>query len=138
MRYMQSLNRRLRLVREDRKLSVSELAQLCGLEEHRLLAWESADPRRRAYPSVDELMDLCFRTETALEEWLDLADGQEAGQLELPGLAFGDGNELTHALVELEAVIARLQPGGDEVELLAAFRKASSETRRAVMRKLGL
>ncbi|MDC0661966.1 XRE family transcriptional regulator [Marinobacter sp. SS21] len=119
-------------------MSVSDLAQLCGVEEHRLLAWESADPRRRAYPSVDELVDLCFRTETALEEWLDLVEGQDAGQLELPGLGVGDGNELTQALVELEAVIARVQPEADEVDLLAAFRKAPSETRRAVMRTLGL
>ncbi|MDX1754865.1 MAG: helix-turn-helix transcriptional regulator [Marinobacter sp.] len=138
MRYMQSLNRRLRLIREDRKLSVSDLARLCGVDERRVEAWESGDPRRREYPSVEELMDLCFKTDSSLDELLDLADGQEAGQLELPGLAFSNGNDLAQALTELESLLAKVQPRGDEVELLAAFREASSKTRRMVMRTLGL
>lgn len=138
MRYMQSLNRRLRLIREDRKLSESDLAELCGVDERRVQGWESADPRKREYPTVEELMDLCLRTETALDELLDLDDGDGEGQLELPGLAFSNGNDLTHALDELEAVLGKIQPEGDEVELLAAFRKASSKTRRMVMRTLGL
>ena len=137
MRYMQSFNQHLQKVREQLGLSVAELAELCGVEEQRVRLWEHSDPRNRAYPSVGELMDLCLRTETSLEGLLDLDEVGDEGQLELPGLAFSDGSDLTRALNELERELGRLQLSDEEAELLRRFRRTTADNRRMIMQILG-
>lgn len=137
MRYMQSFYRRLKQVRDDRKLSQSDVARLCGVDEALVARWESPDPKHRCYPSVDELMDVCLRAETTLDTLLDFDDLVDAGQLELPGLALESGNDLADALLQLEKEIGRLQLTEDEIELLRRFRKSTVENRRMVLQILG-
>lgn len=137
MRYMESFNRRLRAVRDRLSLTVGELAELCGVEEREVLAWEASDPRRRQFPSVSELMDLCVCTETSLESLLDVAEPYDEGQLELPGLAFGNGQDLVRALDDLDKELQKVQLTGDEAELLRRFRKSSDENRKMILQLLG-
>lgn len=137
MRYMQSFNRRLRQLRETRQLSRSDLAELCGVEDAQVAAWESADPRARRYPSVAELMDICLLTDSSLDTLLDFDEATDAGQLELPGLAFGNDGDLGESLKQLEKEINRLQLSDEERELLRRFRKTSAENRRMVLQLLG-
>ncbi len=137
MRYLQNFNRRLRRMREDGHLSCWDVAQMCGVDEARVKSWEAVDPRHRSYPGVGELLDLCLRTETPLEHLLDLDEAGDGGQLELPGLAFSNSDDLTVALKELEQEIERVQLSDDEAELLRRFRKTSAENRRMVLQLLG-
>lgn len=137
MRYMQSFNRRLKQLRENRQLSRADLAELCGVEESLVTAWESADPKLRRYPGVAELMDICLRTDSSLEVLLDFGEAVDAGQLELPGLAFSNEGDLTESLSQLEKEINRLQLSDEEQKLLRRFRKTSSENRRMVLQLLG-
>lgn len=137
MRYLQTFNRRLRQIREARQLSRMDVAEMCGVDEARVENWETSDTRQRHYPGVTELMDLCIKTDTSLEDLLDLEDAGETGQLELPGLAFSNGDDLTAALAQLEKEISRVELSDEEVELLRRFRNASVENRRMILQILG-
>lgn len=137
MRYLQTFNRRLRQIREAGQLSRGDVAQMCGVDEVRVANWEATDARQRSYPGVAELLDLCIKTETPLEDLLDPDDTGDTGQLELPGLAFSQGDDLSAALTELEKEISRFQLSDDEAELLRRFRKTSAENRRMILQILG-
>lgn len=137
MRYLQTFNRRLRQIREAGQLSRGDVAQMCGVDEVRVANWEATDSRQRGYPGVTELLDLCIKTETPLEDLLDLDDTCDTGQLELPGLAFSQGDDLSAALTELEQEISRIQLSDEEAELLRRFRKTSGENRRMILQILG-
>lgn len=137
MRYLQTFNRRLRRTREAGQYSPGDVAEMCGVDEARVKSWEAFDARQRSYPSVTELLDFCIRTETPLESMLDLDESGDSGQLELPGLAFSNSDDLSVALKELELEINRVQLSDEEVELLRRFRKTSAENRRMVLQILG-
>ena len=137
MRYLQSFNRRLRRIREQGQLSLGDVAEMCGVDEARVRSWEATDARQRGYPGVSELLDFCLKTETPLERLLDMDDDGEDGQLELPGLAFSNSDDLSVALKELEQEINRIQLSDDETELLRRFRKASADNQRMVFQLLG-
>ncbi|MBZ2167832.1 MULTISPECIES: XRE family transcriptional regulator [Marinobacter] len=137
MRYLQTFNRRLRQVRETGRLSHWDVAQLCGVDEARVKSWEASDARQRSYPGVTELLDFCIKTETPLEELLDLEEPGGDGQLELPGLAFSNSDDLFEALKELEQEIKRVQLTDEEYDLVRRFRHASNKSRRQVMQALG-
>ncbi|WP_375169895.1 XRE family transcriptional regulator [Marinobacter sp.] len=136
MRYLQTFNRRLRQIREHGRLSRWDVAQICGVEEAQVKSWEATDVRQRGYPGITELLDFCIRTETPLEDLIDLEE-QGDGQLELPGLAFSNSDDLTVALKELEQEINRVQLSDEETELLRRFRNASAENRRMILQILG-
>ncbi len=137
MRYLQTFNRRLRQIREHGGLSRRDMAQLCGVDETRVESWEAKDDRQRSYPSVNELLDVCLKTETPLENLLDLGEPGDGNQLELPGLAFSNSDDLAVALTQLEKEISRIQLTDEEAELLRRFRRASTENRRMILQILG-
>jgi transcriptional regulator with XRE-family HTH domain len=137
MRYLETFHHRLRQLRDNRGLSLQDIAQICGVDSDRVAAWEAREERQRSYPGVSELMDLAVQTGTALEELLDLDDAHNHGQLELPGLTFSNDEGLSSALKELEEEISRLQLSSEEVELLRRFRKTSTENRRMVLQIMG-
>jgi len=137
MRYLQNFHRRLRQIRETAQLTREEVASICGVDEETVASWEAREIRQRAYPSVTELLDFCLRTETALDEALDLEDTGDTGQLELPGLTFRRGDDLSTALKQLEQEIERVQLSDEEAELLRRFRKTSAENRRMVLQIMG-
>lgn len=137
MRYLETFHRRLRQLRDNRGLSLQDVAEICGVDHNRVAAWEAKESRHRGYPDVSELIDLAVQTSTTLEELLDLEDAHNHGQLELPGLAFSNDEGLQSALKELEEEIGRLQLSGEEIELLRRFRKASGENRRMVLQIMG-
>lgn len=137
MRYLQTFNHRLRQLRENGGLSYRDIAQLCSADETRVQSWEASDDRQRSYPSVNELLDVCIKTETPLENLLDLGDPGDGSQLELPGLAFSNSDDLAVALRQLEQEISRVQLSDEEAELLRRFRRASTENRRMILQILG-
>jgi len=137
MRYLQSFHRRLRQIRDKSQLTREDVASICNVGEDRVASWEAEDSRQRTYPGVTELLDLCIRTETAVDELLDLDDTGDTGQLELPGLTFTRGDDLSTALKQLEQEIKRVELSDEEAELLRRFRKTSAENRRMILQILG-
>jgi hypothetical protein len=110
---------------------------MCGVDEQRVRSWEADEVRHRSYPGVTELLDLCLKTETPLENLVDLELPDGGGQLELPGLAFSQADDLSEALKELEQQLDRVQLSDSERELLRRFRKTSPDNRRMVLQLLG-
>ncbi len=137
MRYLHSFHRRLKQIRESAQLTRDDVAHICGVDEKVVEGWEASEFRQRSYPGVAEILDFCIRTETPLDELLDLEDSGDTGQLELPGLAFSRGDDLSTALKQLEKEIERVQLSEEEMELLRRFRKTSAENRRMVLQILG-
>lgn len=137
MRYLQTFNHRLRQMREAGRLSCQDVAEICGVQEAQVISWEASDARQRTYPDVPALLDFCIKTETPLEDLLDLTEPGDGGQLELPGLAFSKSDDLSIALKELEQEISRVQLSEEEVELLRRFRKTTAENRRMILHILG-
>lgn len=137
MRYLQTFNSRLRQLREAERLSFQDVAEICGVEAAQVISWEASDARQRTYPDVSALLDFCIKTETPLEDMLDLTEPGGGGQLELPGLAFSNSDDLTSALKELEREIDRVQLSEEESELLRRFRKTTAENRRMILQILG-
>ncbi|MCG2581831.1 MAG: helix-turn-helix domain-containing protein, partial [Marinobacter sp.] len=137
MRYLQTFNRRLRQIREAGHLSREDVARMCGVDEARVSSWEASDSRQRSYPGVAELLDVCIHTETPLESLVDLEASADNSQLELPGLAFSNSDDLGVALAELEKELSRVQLSEEELELLRRFRKTSGENRRMILQILG-
>lgn len=78
-----------------------------------------------------------LKTQKPLEGLLELKYSEDTSQLELPGLAFSDGGDLTAALRVLEEEISRVQLSEEEMELLRRFRKTSDENRRMILHILG-
>lgn len=66
-----------------------------------------------------------------------MEDASDSGQLELPGLAFSNSNDLSVALEELEQEINRTRLSEEERELLRRFRKATADNRCRVLQLLG-
>ena len=110
MRYLQVFNRRLQELREARHLTRAEIAAACDTDERTVQSWESPNPSQRSYPSVPEIIDLCQRLDVNLEALLDPDTLADPGQMELPGLAFSNSDELIGAIDELEKELARVQP----------------------------
>ncbi|NWO06426.1 MAG: helix-turn-helix transcriptional regulator [Alteromonadaceae bacterium] len=136
MGYLQFFNRRLRRIREIGHLSVADVAEMCGVDEALVRSWEALDARRRAYPGVGELLDLCLNTGTPLEFLLDVDADVETGQLELPGLMSSHNDDLSVVLDELEEEIDRVTLTDEETELLRRFRRSDSDNRRMVLQLL--
>lgn len=137
MRYMATFWQRLKDAREARQLSRRDLAELCGVDQAVVTRWEHVDTRQRLYPAVDELIDLCRHLKVPLESLLDSEVSVNPEQLQLPGLAFSNTDELTGALDELERQFQRIQPSEDEVELLRRYRNSTDENRRMILQLLG-
>ncbi len=133
MRYLQSFNRRLRQFRESRNLSQGDLARLSQVEVSVVNAWEMEDHRKRSFPTVDNLLDLCLQTDTPLDYWLDMENSLTARQLELPGLAYVEESDLGPALDQLQSEISHLLPNSEEIELLRRFRRTSAENRKLII-----
>lgn len=135
MRYLSSFNQRLRLLREERGLTEADVAELCQVDEQLARCWESTDSAQRCFPNIDQLLVLCYRTQTSLERLLDVDELTGGGQLELPGLSM-DESDLAKAVDELQQEFLKKLPDAEEQKLLKRFRAASSENKRLILQLL--
>lgn len=133
MRYLRSFNRRLQEFRDARHLTDGDIAALLRVDEAVIRYWEMDDERKRTYPSIDNLLDLCLKTETPLEHWLELDGIPNGTQLQLPGLAMVEESDLGPLLEQLQMEVLRLVPSEEEKELLRRFRRANDENRRLIL-----
>ncbi|MFE8071478.1 XRE family transcriptional regulator [Marinobacteraceae bacterium S3BR75-40.1] len=133
MRYLKNFNRRLRELRDREQLTEADIARICNVDEPVVHLWESRDRANQAFPTIDQLLDLCFRTGTPLDRWLDFDEMPDGCQLELPGLGSTEEADLAPLLDELGRALQRLTPTEDERELLKRYRESSEENRRLIL-----
>lgn len=135
MRYLATFNHRLRALREQQCLSEGDIAYLCQVDEQLVRRWESIDSALRCFPNIDQLVTLCYRTRTPLEQLLALDGVCIDGQLELPGLA-PDGSDLGSVVDELQREVSIRLPHAQERKLLDRFRAADPESQRLILQLL--
>ena len=136
-KYLNHFYHQLRNFREQHRLSHEDVAKCCLVDVSVVAAWESENSKKRCYPSLDNLLDLCFKTGAALEQFIDLPKEQEGQQLDLPGLTVLEESDLSETLNQLDEQLNRLMPQQDEVELLRRFRKSNKENRELILQLIG-
>lgn len=131
MKYLNRFNKQLRSFREGRQLSAVDISKICLVDPSVVEAWEELAEKRRCYPTLDNVLDLCFKTGTALEYFIEAPDN--LAQLELPGLAFVDDVDLNKSLDNLGDALDKLIPNDIEQELLRRFRKSDKQSRQLIL-----
>jgi len=133
MKYLKRFNQQLRITRQDKKLSHKDIAELCLVDPVVVETWELDDVSKRRYPSVDNLLDLCFKTGLSLESFVDLPSLNEQHQLDLPGVNLKAEMDLSDSLSQLDAEIERLIPSEDEKELLRRYRRSDPQSKELIL-----
>lgn len=138
MKYLHSFNEQLKFFRETHKLEQDDIAKLCGLDSSVVAAWESQTQALRVYPSLENLLDLCFKTGASLEYFIDAPNASDIPQLELPGLIEEANGSLDDSLSELDEQLEALLPKDQELELLRRFRKSDEQNKKLIIQLMGM
>lgn len=136
MKYLGRFNKQLRHFRDGRKLSVLDISKICLVDPSVVEAWEETTENRRCYPTLENVLDLCFKTGTALEYFIETPDSCHTTQLELPGLSFSEDSDLDKSLEQLGDALSSLIPNIPnevEQELLRRFRKSDKQSRELIL-----
>ena len=138
MKYLKSFSKQLRFFRETHKLSLKDVADLCRIDESVVGAWEQGGPNP-VYPSLENLLDICFKTGASLEYFIDLPNAGDLPQLELPGFVRSDeADDLSETLNALDKELEAALPKDQELELLKRFRKSDEQNRSLIMQLMGM
>ena len=133
MKYLRGFNKQLKSFRAKQKLSCEQVADYCLVDPSVVNAWESDNESARCYPSLDNLLDLCFKTGMTLDYFIQFPNQEEVKQLNLPGLAFTEETDLSESLRHLDEEIERLIPSDDEKELLKRYRKSDEQSKELIL-----
>lgn len=133
MKYLNKFNIKLSKFREDKRLSLSDVAEICAVDVSVVKAWELTNDVNRCFPTLENLLDLCFKTGKALEYFIDRPQSGDEGQLELPGLRFIEESDLSNSLEELDKTLENIIPSEMEQELLRRFRKSDSQNKELIL-----
>lgn len=137
MKYLESFNGQLRFFRETHKFSYQDIASLCNVDASVAEAWENKSPR--VYPSLENLLDVCFKTGASLEYFIDIPQTRELPQLELPGIAPEQPvDDLAETLEELDKTLSNSLPKDEELELLKRFRKSDPQNKELILQLMGM
>lgn len=130
-KYLKHFNKHLKIFRERKGFGQDEIASFCLVDLSVVQAWE-ADGSARCYPSLDNLLDLCFKTSCSLEYFIDTPEDIEQ-QLDLPGIDSLDESDLSDTLEQLDKELDRLIPNDREQELLKRFRKSDEQNKELIL-----
>ena len=133
MKYLKQFNQHLKKVRESKGLSYQDIGEYCLVDPRVVETWETDDIEKRCYPSLDNLLDLCFKTGLPLERFIDTPQVNNGHQLDLPGIGVDSGSDLSSSLSELGKQIEKLIPSDDEQELLKRYRKSDVQSRELIL-----
>ncbi|KZY59794.1 hypothetical protein A3752_10195 [Oleiphilus sp. HI0081] len=133
MKYLKQFNHQLKKVRQSKKLSYIDVAEYCLVDPMVVESWEAESSETRCYPSLDNLLDLCFKTAMPLESFVDVPNIETGHQLDLPGINDSDAEDLGDSLVELGRQIEKLIPTDDERELLRRYRKSDAQSKELIL-----
>jgi len=133
MKYLKHFNQQLKNIRNKKQLSQQDIGEFCLVDTSVVEAWESENTDARCYPTLDNVLDLCFKTGMTLDYFIQFPNQEEVKQLNLPGLAFTEGSDLSESLRHLDEEIERLIPSDDEQELLNRYRKSDEQSRELIL-----
>jgi len=133
MKYLKHFNKQLKSMRDKQSLSIETVAEYCMVDSTLVNLWEADDVSKRCYPSLDNLLDLCFKTNMSLETFIDLPDKSDDHQLDLPGISVENALDINDSLNELDKAIEKLVPTEDEKELLRKFRRSDKQSKELIL-----
>lgn len=136
-KYLTHFNAQLKRFRERHHLSVQKVAEYCLVDPSVVEAWEGESSSQRCYPSLDNLLDLCFKTGASLEYFIDLPESTPSEQLDLPGLAMMEDGDLNETLSLLDEQLDKLIPDREEMELIRKYRKSNQQNRELILQLIG-
>ncbi|ARU56989.1 MAG: helix-turn-helix domain-containing protein [Pseudomonadales bacterium] len=135
MKYLTQFSEKLCLFRQQNNLSIEEVARLCNVNDDIVESWERPD--NKTFPSLENLLDLCFKANARLEHLIDCDAGALDQQLELPGLRFIEEGDISQSVDVLLQEVEKVIPDKDEVELLKRFRRSDAESRKLIIQLMG-
>lgn len=133
MKYLKQFNHQLKSIRESKGLTYQDIGEYCLVDPRVVESWETEDIQTRCYPSLDNLLDLCFKTGLPLERFIDTPKLDNSHQLDLPGIGMDTSTDLSSSLSELGKQIEKLIPSTDEQELLKRYRKSDVQSRELIL-----
>ena len=133
MKYLKHFNQQLISIRESKALTQQDIGAFCLVDTSVVVAWESVNEDSRCYPTLDNVLDLCFTTGMTLDFFIQFPNQGDVKQLNLPGLAFSEDVDLSESLKHLDEEIERLIPSEDEKELLKRYRKSDDENKELIL-----
>ena len=133
MKYLKQFNHQLKSIRESKGLTYQDIGEYCLVDPRVVESWEADNIEVRCYPSLDNLLDLCFKTGLPLERFIDMPKLDNAHQLDLPGIGIDTSTDLSSSLSELGKQIEKLIPSTDEQELLKRYRKSDVQSRELIL-----
>lgn len=137
MKYLRSFNQKMRELRHKKKLTTEDIAVFCMVDESAVRSWEAVGDVQRSFPTIDQLLDLCVKTNVPLELLLDLDQRPPASpQLDLLGYPENSAEDLSTVLTELGDALESALPDERERELLRRFRHCDDEKRSFIMQLL--
>lgn len=134
MKYLSKFHQHLSQLREDKHLTEDDVSVICQVDISAVRSWEYTQEGLRCYPTIDNLLDLCLKTGTPLEFFLELnISAEDEDQLELPGLAFINDHDVNLSLDQLQKEIEKTIPSEDELELLKRYRRSDEESQKLIL-----
>jgi len=133
MKYLKQFNHQLAAIRKTKNLSHQDVGGFCLVDPSVVKSWEAESSDSRSYPSLDNLIDLCLKTNMPLECFVDIPNKINDHQLDLPGISLKSEADLGDSLTELSKQIERLIPSDDEQELLRRYRKSDEQNRELIL-----
>ncbi|MFT7184960.1 MAG: transcriptional regulator with XRE-family HTH domain [Pseudohongiellaceae bacterium] len=133
MKYLKHFNQQLRSIRISKKLTLQNIGDFCLVDTSIVEAWESDNLDTKCYPTLDNVLDLCFKTGMTLDYFIQFPNQGDVKQLNLPGLAFSEEVDLSESLKHLDEEIERLIPSDDEQELLKRYRESDEQNKELIL-----
>ncbi|MFT5717426.1 MAG: transcriptional regulator with XRE-family HTH domain [Oleiphilaceae bacterium] len=133
MKYLKYFNQQLKSIRQSKKLTQQDIGAYCLVDTNVVEAWESESVVSRCYPTLDNILDLCFKTGMTLDYFIQFPNQGEVKQLNLPGLVLSEEVDLSESLKNLDEQIERLIPSDDEQELLRRYRKSDDHDKELIL-----
>jgi transcriptional regulator with XRE-family HTH domain len=133
MKYLKHFNQQLKSIRESKKLTLQDIGEFCLVDTSVVEAWEATNAEARCYPTLDNILDLCFRTGMTLDYFIHFPNQGEVKQLNLPGLTDAKETDLNESLKHLDEEIERLIPSNDERELLKRYRQSDDQNKELIL-----
>lgn len=136
-KYLKNFHVLLKRFRERQHLSIQKVAEFCLVDSSVVSAWEAETDTQRCYPSLDNLLDLCFKTGASLESFIDIPGHKHSEQLDLPGLTVMEDGDLSETLAALDEQLDKMMPDEEEMELIHKFRKSNKQNKELILQLIG-
>jgi transcriptional regulator with XRE-family HTH domain len=137
MKYLRTFNQRLCELRKKKKLTKTDIAMFCQVDESVVTGWEAAANDQRSFPTIDQLLDLCVKTGVSLSELLDFRQPLSVSpQLDLLSFMETEQGDLNSVLIELGDAVDAALPDEQERDLLRRFRLCDDEKKEFILQLL--